>query len=138
MEYVELKQIPIFCNPFFWTSYLYTFTVHLNKKHKHLIIICSFVHYLQFKNKSYRQSLHTLFLYVLKFKTLLFEALFCRCCHKSVYSSLPDSESELLAELDEPELELESELLLEPLPLVLLLSLNLDGLGSLPTTSTTE
>ena len=56
----------------------------------------------------------------------------------SLYSSLPDSESELLAELDEPELELESELLLVPLPLLLLLSLSLDGRGSLPTTSTTE
>ena len=85
-----------------------------------------------------RAYTHFFFLYVLKFKTPVFEALFCCCCHKSVYSSLPDSESELLAELDEPELELESELLLEPLPLVLLLSLNLDGLGSLPTTSTTE
>ena len=56
----------------------------------------------------------------------------------SLYSSLPDSELELLAELDEPELELESELLLVPLPLLLLLSLSLDGRGSLPTTSTTE
>lgn len=60
-------------------------------------------------------------------------------CFKSVvYSSLPDSESELLAELEEPELELESELLLVPLPLLLLLSLNLRGRGSLPTTSTTQ
>lgn len=60
------------------------------------------------------------------------------CCKSVIYSSLPDSESELLAELEEPELELESELLLVPLPLLLLLSLNLRGRGSLPTTSTTQ
>lgn len=50
------------------------------------------------------------------------------------HSSLPDSESELLSELDDPELDDDPELLLDPDPL-LLLSLRRDGLGSLPTTS---
>lgn len=59
----------------------------------------------------------------------------CAGAHISAgHSSLPDSESELLSELEEPELEDEPELLLDPDPL-LLLSLNRDGLGSLPTTS---
>ena len=56
---------------------------------------------------------------------------------RSFYLALPDSESELLSELEEPELELEPELLDEPLPLLELLSLSLEGRVSPPTTSTT-
>lgn len=67
-----------------------------------------------------------------------FKRIFWQLFPLCFYSSLPDSESELLAELEDPELELESELLLVPLPLLLLLSLSLEGRGSLPTTSTTE